>query len=161
MRNAENPLETGPGSGSGSGSESAPRRANELVDELGKITFTEPVLSALVHQAVSRIEDLDVSVVGEGKGKLGDLAGVFGGRQKGVHVELRPEGVHVTMTIAVRYGQPIHEVARRIQRRVKEEVEGMTGLTVAGVDIYVQAIQPPQPPAEEEPPSAPERAPND
>jgi len=83
MRNAENPLETGPGS------ESAPRRANELVAELGKITFTEPVLSALVHQAVSRIEGLEVRVVGEGegkgKGKLGDLAGVFGvggGRQK-------------------------------------------------------------------------------
>ena len=121
--------------------EAGPRKVNELVDELGKITFTEQVLSALVHQAVSEIEGL-----GEVKGKITDIVSVFGGRQKGVQVELQPDGIKVTMNITVRYGKPIHEVARQIQRRIKEEVENMTGLTVAGVDIYVQDIQPPEEP---------------
>lgn len=134
--------------------EAAPRKVNELVDELGKITFTEQVLSALVHQAVSEIEGL-----GEVKGKITDIVSVFGGRQKGVHVELQPDGIKVTMNITVRYGKPIHEVARQIQRRIKAEVESMTGLKVTGVDIYVQDIQSPEEPTpseEEALPEAPE-----
>jgi len=118
------------------------RAINELVSDLGTITFTEGVLTALVHQALSEVEGL-----GEVKGKLADIVGIFGGRQKGIQVELRPDGVQVTLNITVRYGKPIHEVARTIQRRVKEEVERMTGLSVSGVDIYVQDIQPPEPPA--------------
>ncbi len=119
-------------------------RVNELVDELGKITFTEGVLSALVHQAVSGIEGL-----GEVKGKLTDIVSVFGGRQKGIHIDLGEDGIRVTMNIAVRYGRPIHEVTREIQRQIKEEVEQMTGLRVAGVDIYVQDIQPPEEPEQQ------------
>ena len=118
------------------------RAINELVSDLGTITFTEGVLTALVHQALSDVEGL-----GEVKGKLADIVGIFGGRQKGIQVELNPDGVHVTLNITVRYGKPIHEVARTIQKRVKEEVERMTGLSVSGVDIYVQDIQPPEPPA--------------
>lgn len=112
------------------------RPVNELVGELGTITFTEGVLSALVHQAVSGIEGL-----GEVKGKLTDIVSVFGGRQKGIQVDLQEDGLKVTMNVAVRYGKPIHEVARQIQRRIKEELERMTGLTVTGVDIYVQDVQ--------------------
>ena len=118
------------------------RAINELVSDLGTITFTEGVLTALVHQALSDVEGL-----GEVKGKLADIVGIFGGRQKGIQVELNPDGVHVTLNITVRYGKPIHEVARTIQKRVKEEVERMTGLSVSRVDIYVQDIQPPEPPA--------------
>ncbi|GEM_PF-1069963 len=121
--------------------EARERAVNELVSDLGKITFTEGVLTALVHQAVSQVEGL-----GEVKGKLSEIVGIFGGRQKGIQVELRPEGVHVSLSITVRYGKPIHEVARTIQERVKEEVERMTGLPISGVDIYVQDIQPPEPP---------------
>lgn len=129
------------------------RAINEWVSEWGTVTFTEGVLTALVHQALSDVEGL-----GEVKGKLTDLVGLFGGRQKGIQVALNPDGVHVTLSITVRYGKPIHEVARTIQKRVKEEVERMTGLSVSGVDIYVQDIQPPEPPAPvpEEAPEEPE-----
>lgn len=126
-------------------------RVNELVDELGRITFTEGVLGALVHQAVSGIEGL-----GEVKGKLTDIVSVLGGRQKGIQIELGEDGIHVTMNISVRYGRPIHEVAREIQRQIKREVEEMTGLRVAGVDIYVQDIQPPGGPEETEKAEPPE-----
>lgn len=117
------------------------RAINELISDWGRITFTEGVLTALVHQALSEVEGL-----GEVKGKLSDIVGIFGGRQKGIQVELAPDGIHVSLSITVRYGKPIHEVARTIQKRVKEEVERMTGLAVSGVDIYVQDIQPPEPP---------------
>jgi len=112
------------------------QQVNALVSELGTITFTEGVLSAIVHQAVSGIEGL-----GEVKGKLTDIVSIFGGRQKGIHIDLKEDGLKVTMNVAVRYGKPIHEVARQIQRRIKEELERMTGLKVRGVDIFVQDVQ--------------------
>ena len=129
------------GEGMGEQGEVRERAINELVSDLGTITFTEGVLMALVHQAISQVEGL-----GEVKGKLSDIVGIFGGRQKGIQVEFHPNGVHVGLSITVRYGKPIHEVARTLQRRVKEEVERMTGLLVSGVDIYVQDIHPPEPP---------------
>lgn len=110
--------------------------ANEIVDELGRITFTEEVLSALVHHAISDIEGL-----GEVKGKLSGIVAIFGGRQKGIDVRVSEDGLKVKMSVTVGYGKPIHEVARQIQKQIKGELERMTGLQVAGVDIYVQDVQ--------------------
>lgn len=42
--------------------------------------------------------------------------------------------------VVVQYGAKIPEVASRIQDRVKEQVELMTGLTVSDVNIHVQGV---------------------
>lgn len=47
--------------------------------------------------------------------------------------------LHVTAAI-IEYGKPIREVASRIQARVKEAVESMTGLKVVEVNVNVQGV---------------------
>lgn len=122
----------------GTEEEEAPARSvNELEGDFGKITFTENVIRAIVHHAVEGIEGL-----GAVKGRLTDIVSIFGGRQKGIQIELGGEGIKVSMNVAVSYGKPIQEVARRIQETIKEELEQMTGLHVSGVDIFVQDVQP-------------------
>lgn len=44
--------------------------------------------------------------------------------------------VHVTL----RYGQPLHEVARSVQQAVAEALTSQTGQPVAAVNVFVDAI---------------------
>jgi len=113
-----------------------PVSVNELTDELGRITFTEDVLREIVHHAISDIEGL-----GEIRERGGGFVGIFGGRNKGIDVEMNDDGLRVRMNVTVSYGKPIHEVAREIQQEIKQELERMTGLDVQSVDIYVQNVQ--------------------
>ncbi len=115
---------------------SHPVSVNELTDELGRITFTEDVLREIVHHAISGIEGL-----GEIRERGGGFVGIFGGRNKGIDVEMSDDGLRVRMNVTVSYGKPIHEVAREIQEEIKQELERMTGLDVQSVDIYVQNVQ--------------------
>jgi uncharacterized alkaline shock family protein YloU len=49
--------------------------------------------------------------------------------------------VSITLKIAVKQGYPVHEVAKKTQKKVKEDVASKTGLKVNSVDIYVQKLQ--------------------
>ena len=131
---------------------SRPMSVNELTDELGRITFTEDVLREIVHHAISGIEGL-----GEIRERGGGFVGIFGGRTKGIDVEMNDDGLRVRMNVTVSYGKPIHEVAREIQQEIKQELERMTGLDVTSVDIYVQNVQP----HEEAAPEAPQETEED
>jgi len=109
---------------------------NELTDELGRISFTQDVLHEIVHHAIKGIEGL-----GEVRDRGGGFVGIFGGRSKGIDVEMNDDGLRVRMNVTVSYGKPIHEVAREIQHEIKQELERMTGLDVQSVDIYVQNVK--------------------
>ncbi|MFQ6117111.1 MAG: Asp23/Gls24 family envelope stress response protein [Candidatus Bipolaricaulia bacterium] len=118
-------------------------KANEIVGELGKIAISEEVITKIAELAVAEVEGL-----GEVKGSLvGQAARVFGGRGKGVETKLENDSVRFKMRVSLQYGQPIPQVAQEIQEEVARRVEEMTGLTVSGVDIYIQEVQLPKPPA--------------
>lgn len=113
-----------------------PVSVNELTDELGRISFTQDVLHEIVHHAIKDIEGL-----GEVRDRGGGFVGIFGGRSKGIDVDMNDDGLRVRMNVTVSYGKPIHEVAREIQQEIKQELERMTGLDVTGVDIFVQNVK--------------------
>jgi len=62
------------------------------------------------------------------------------GLKRHVETEVEGEKVRVTVRLALVYGNPIHRVAKEVQRSVKEEIEKMTGLQVTGVDVDVQRL---------------------
>jgi len=116
------------------------RRASELVEGLGRITIAEEVITQIAELAVAEVEGL-----GEMKGSLPErVARIFGGGGKGVETELEDDTVRFSLRVSIRYGQPIPQVAQKIQETVAHRVEEMTGLRVGGVDVYVQEVQFPQ-----------------
>jgi len=103
-----------------------------------KVGITQEVIASIAGIAASEVEGFE---------RLsGGLAAILGDPQKGKGVETQIErnSLRISMKVVVRYGHPIHEVARQIQRRVKQEVEAMTGLRVRGVDVYIQDLQLPE-----------------
>ncbi|MGC9529831.1 MAG: Asp23/Gls24 family envelope stress response protein [Candidatus Bipolaricaulaceae bacterium] len=125
------------------------RRYSETAGERGKIYVSEGVLTALAEHAAFQVRNLE-EVRG---GRVGGVVGIFGGRNRGIDVVLGESDVEFTLHVVLHYGRPLHDVAREIQKKVVEEVEGMTNVKVANVDVYVQDIQFPSEAEETEPAS--------
>lgn len=102
----------------------------------GEIEISKDVITTIAAVAATEIEGL-----GEMRGSAG-LSGVFQrGDKKGVETELEDGKVRIILKIAVRYGYPVHEIARKVQQKVKQEVESMTGLEVSEVNVDVQRLE--------------------
>lgn len=109
----------------------------EDILQVGKVEIAEEVIRSIAAIAAAEVEGL-----GGMEGSVADqVVGIFGGRQKGVEAEVADGAVKISLKIAARYGYPLHELGRRVQERVKHDVEEMTGLEVSAVDVYIQRLQ--------------------
>ena len=59
---------------------------------------------------------------------------------KGVKVEVVEENVTVDLGVNLEYGFSIPETTKKVQKKVKEAIENMTGLHVEDVNVRVAGI---------------------
>ncbi len=62
------------------------------------------------------------------------------GAERGVMVEIEENRARLTLEVRVIFGNVIYDTAKRLQQRVKNSVEQMTGLIVESVDVNVLGI---------------------
>lgn len=65
----------------------------------------------------------------------------FGLGPRGIRVDLGEGEVGVVLTIVVKYGVDIPELARGLRRRISDAVQSMTGLEVRVVDVNVASVR--------------------
>jgi len=105
-------------------------------EHVSEVSIAEEVVRAIAAIAASEIEGLSTL-----PGSMAEqVVSTFGSRGKGVETEVTDGRVKISLRVAVRYGPPLHELARRIQEKVKEDVERMTGLQVDEVNVYIQKL---------------------
>jgi len=108
-------------------------------DELGCIHISEEVLA--VTAAVAALE---VEGVGGLAGNLGsDLAEIFSGRKnlsRGVRVSVADQNVTVEISILVKYGSSVQEVAKAVQNNICSAIENASGLQVECVNVHVTGV---------------------
>jgi uncharacterized alkaline shock family protein YloU len=103
---------------------------------LGEIKIENEVVATIASMAASDVEGI-VSLVS--KFSIGEMLGRKD-LDKGVLVNI--EGSHVTANVEVNveYGVNIYDACHRLQRKVKDSVEEMTGLVVEQVNVSVRGI---------------------
>jgi len=111
-------------------------QSNELVDSEGRTRFSEKVLIAIVHEAISGMDGLE-----EVKQKVTDIINIFGSGHKGIEVEFEDEGIRVLLNVVGQYGEELHKVSKRIRQHVKSELERQTGLNVLEVNVMIEDLQ--------------------
>ena len=108
-------------------------------DELGNIHISEEVLAAIAAAAATEVEG-----VGSLAANLGsDIAELLGGKKnlsKGVHITVEEESVRVDVSILIKYGYTILDVAKKVQSAVYTAVENTSGLTVECVNVHVLGV---------------------
>jgi uncharacterized alkaline shock family protein YloU len=103
---------------------------------LGEIKIENEVVATIASMAASDVEGI-VSLVS--KFSIGEMLGRKD-MDRGVLVNI--EGSHVTINVEVNveYGVNIYDACHRLQRKVKDSVEEMTGLVVEQVNVSVRGI---------------------
>ncbi|MCS6903037.1 MAG: Asp23/Gls24 family envelope stress response protein [Candidatus Bipolaricaulota bacterium] len=104
-----------------------------------RVSIAEEVIGAIASIAAK-----EVPGVSGLKGSVTDgLAAILGEERQGKGVAAQLTGdqaIRVRLKLVVQYDYPLAEVARKVQAKVKEEIEGMTGLRVSAVDVYIQEL---------------------
>ena len=99
-------------------------------DEMGCIHISEDVISAVAASAAAEVDGVSAMMNATGKK----------GASRGVKITVADERAAVDVYLMVRYGQPIPEVAEKVQSAVSSAVEAMTGLTVGCVNVHVGGV---------------------
>ena len=105
-------------------------------DVLGDIRIENEVVSTIASLAAADVEGINGLV---GRFSLGEMLGRKD-IDKGVAVTIEGNRVTINVEVNVEYGVNIYDACHRLQRRVKDSVEEMTGLVVDRVNVNVRGI---------------------
>ncbi len=105
----------------------------------GSISYSEDVIAIISGLAASEIQGV-AGMSGDIKSGIGELLGRKD-LSKGIKATIANEEVTIDINIIVVYGSIISDVALEIQKSIKRAVEGMTGLKVMGVNVFIQGVQ--------------------
>lgn len=108
-------------------------------DELGNIHISEDVLAVIAAAAAAEVEG-----VGSMSTNLSsDIAELLGGKKnqsKGIRITMVEESVRVDVSLLIKYGYTIIDVAKQVQTAVHNAVENTSGLAVEQVNVHVAGI---------------------
>ena len=106
---------------------------------LGEVKIADEVvaiIAALAATEVDGVASMAGNITNEVIGKLG-----IKNLSKGVKVDVLEGVVTVSLALNLKYDYSIMEVSEKVQEKVKNAVENMTGLEVADVNIKVAGVE--------------------
>lgn len=104
----------------------------------GEVKIASDVVAIIAALAATETEGVS-SMAGN---ITNELIGKFGMRNlsKKVKVTMEEGLVYVDIVLNVKYGYSIKEVAEQVQNRVSQQIETMTGLVVAEVNVRIAGV---------------------
>lgn len=105
---------------------------------IGEVKIAADVVAMIAGLAATEIDGVH-SMAGN---VTNDLIAMLGKRNlaKGVKVQMERGVVNVDIMINVKYGYSIPEVSKQVQDKVAQQIETMTGLRVADVDVRIASV---------------------
>ena len=107
-------------------------------EDLGSVNISEEVLAVIDGAAALEVDG--VSALGSSLSN--EVAALVNrrGQAKGVRLEVEDEAVVVDITLMVKYGYVVPDVAKNVQDAVINAVVNTSGLDVAGVNVTVSGV---------------------
>ena len=108
----------------------------------GKVAVANEVIAIIAGLSATEVEGVR-SMAGNITNELISRIGI-NNLSKGVTVSVENNTVTVNIAIILEYDFSIPEVSAKVQERVKNTIESMTGLKVKEVNIKVEGVDVPQ-----------------
>lgn len=107
-------------------------------DEIGSVQIADEVVAVIVGLAATEVDGVAAmgdDITSEIMSKVGikNLA-------QGVKLAIEDMKVSVEVKLTVEYGYNIPATCAKVQEKVKNTVENMTGLTVTDVDVRITGV---------------------
>ena len=96
----------------------------ELEEKSGKVVYNAGIVRGIVALAINEV----------------DGAQPLSGKRNGISLYIEKDGIYADVSVIVKYGYDVPELAYRIQRSFKQNVETMTKYKVAKVNVHVQDV---------------------
>lgn len=106
--------------------------------KVGEVQIADEVVAIIAGLAATEVEGVSSmagNITNELVGKLG-----MKNLSKGIHVEVLEGVVSVELALHMKYGYNIPEVSGKVQDRVKNAIENMTGLSVSDVNVRISGV---------------------
>lgn len=105
-------------------------------EEYGDVYISEEVLEMIAGAAALEVE----GVTGLAGGSVSDQ--ILGRKKlsKGITILWESDNITVNISIQIRYGSIIPEVAKKVQEAIMSSVEATSGLHVAAVNVRVGGV---------------------
>lgn len=127
-------------------------------DHYGNIKISDEVLATIASLTVTDVKGVS-RLTSKFSTDFKNMLSSKSSANKGVKIEIRDQQVYVDISIVIRYGFKISEVAKQIQYEVMNAITSMTGLSVACVNVNVESVdfeEPAKEKADEAPQAEPE-----
>lgn len=105
---------------------------------VGEVQIADEVVAIIAGLAATEVEGVSSmagNITNELVGKLG-----MKNLSKGIRVEVLEGVVSVDVALHMKYGYNIPEVSSKVQERVKNAIENMTGLSVSDVNVRIAGV---------------------
>ena len=99
-------------------------KLNSKEHQTGKVVYNANIVYNIVALAVQEVEG----------------AMPLPGKKNGISLFLEKDGIYADVSVVVKYGYNVPEIAYRIQQAVKQSVENMTHYKVVSVDVHFQDV---------------------
>ena len=106
---------------------------------LGEVKIADEVVAIIAALAATEVDGV-ASMAGNITSELISRLGMKN-LSKGVKVDVLEGVVTVSLALNLKYNYSIMDVSAKVQERVKNAVENMTGLEVADVNIRVAGVE--------------------
>ena len=107
-------------------------------DSVGDVRIADEVVAIIAGLAATEVEGVS-SMAGNITNEIVSRLGMKNLSQ-GIVVEVLDEEVKVDVAINIAYGFSIPEVSSKVQDKVKNAIENMTGLNVAVVNVRIASV---------------------
>lgn len=107
-------------------------------ENIGSVQIADEVVAMIASLAATEVEGVS-SMAGNISNELMSKVGMKN-LTKGVRVEVVGSNVKVELAAFMEYGYNIPGTSRKVQERVKNAIENMTGLTVTDVNIRIAGV---------------------
>ncbi|MBQ7583588.1 MAG: Asp23/Gls24 family envelope stress response protein [Lachnospiraceae bacterium] len=105
----------------------------------GEVKIADDVVASIAAIAAGEIEG--VSAMTENiSDMLKSSMGIRSGAGSGVRVDVAGNMVRVDIALVIKYGHNIMETSKKVQDKVKNSIETMTGLNVTDVNIRITGV---------------------
>ncbi len=105
----------------------------------GKIIIVDEVIAIITALAAMEVDGV-ASMAGNATRELISKLGIKS-LSKGVTVEIMKDTVTVEASVNLKYGYNVKTVSEKVQERVKNAIENMTGLHVTDINVCVSGIE--------------------
>ncbi|MDE6904505.1 MAG: Asp23/Gls24 family envelope stress response protein [Lachnospiraceae bacterium] len=107
-------------------------------DKFGEVKIADEVVAIIAGLAATEVEGVS-SMAGNITNELVSKLGMKN-LSKGIRVEVAEGLVKVAVALNIAYGYAIPEVSSKVQERVKNAIENMTGLEVSSVNVRIASV---------------------